>query len=385
MTSRERARTRVGRKPPGRPAWLTATVVLALALSGLCTAASAEVTVHDPGRAFAGYNLRTSHDPAGAVLMDMDGNALHEWTCGLEDAFPGTRAPDGLGFSDRWTNARLLPDGGVLGIIGGVGLVRLDRTSRIVWAHEGGEHDDLAVTDDGEIYVLSREWNKVSWVNQRSPVLVDFVLVLNADGEVVNRVSLLSAVSSSNLSNIVKNAHMNRSDHVLRANSLQVLDGSLSNVIRSFSKGNVLVSLRGLDTIALLDMESETLLWSQFGMWTGQLDTNLLPGGGMLLLELRDGDPSVLEFDPVTMEAAWTHERDSGSVDDQWGGAVQRLPNGNTLVSESGRGRAFEVTPGGDVVWEFVSPPAGSGSARSSAPFELIRIAPEFPMGWLGN
>lgn len=385
MTGRKRARTRGGTMVPGRQAWSAAVAVLAAAVSWLPATAGAEVTAHDPGRAFAGYNLRVSHDPPGAVLMDMDGSTLHEWTCGPAAAFPGTDVPDEPGFTDRWTNVRLLPNGDVLGIIGGVGLVRLDRTSRIVWTHKGGEHDDLEVAGDGRIYALGSALNSVNWVNRTDPILEDYVLVLDADGTLLKKVSLLDAVTNSDFDNIVRTAHMSRSGRVLRANSLQVLDGSFSGTIPSFKGGNVLVSLYGLDTIAVLDMGSKALVWTQFGMWLGQLDTTLLPGGNVLLLGCPDGNPSVIEFDPVTMEVEWAYQRDTdGLADNQWGGAVQRLPNGNTLISESGRGRAFEVTPGGEVVWEYVSPVSGGGR-RGPAPFELVRIAPEFPMDWLGN
>jgi hypothetical protein len=34
----------------------------------------------------------------------------------------------------------------------------------------------------------------------------------------------------------------------------------------------------------------------------------------------------------------------------------QRLPNGNTLVNEGNFGRFFEVSPEGEVVWEYVNP-----------------------------
>lgn len=37
-------------------------------------------------------------------------------------------------------------------------------------------------------------------------------------------------------------------------------------------------------------------------------------------------------------------------------GSVQRLPNGNTLVDEAIWGRFFQVTPAGEVVWEYNSP-----------------------------
>ena len=38
------------------------------------------------------------------------------------------------------------------------------------------------------------------------------------------------------------------------------------------------------------------------------------------------------------------------------GSGVQRLPNGNTLVSLARPGRLVEVAPDGEVVWEYVSP-----------------------------
>ncbi|MHC4720712.1 MAG: arylsulfotransferase family protein, partial [Planctomycetota bacterium] len=37
-------------------------------------------------------------------------------------------------------------------------------------------------------------------------------------------------------------------------------------------------------------------------------------------------------------------------------GSCQRLPNGNTLITESDEGRVFEITRGGETVWEFYEP-----------------------------
>jgi hypothetical protein len=37
-------------------------------------------------------------------------------------------------------------------------------------------------------------------------------------------------------------------------------------------------------------------------------------------------------------------------------GSAQRLPNGNTLITESAFGRVFEVTKEGEIVWDYVNP-----------------------------
>jgi hypothetical protein len=64
---------------------------------------------------------------------------------------------------------------------------------------------------------------------------------------------------------------------------------------------------------------------------------------------------------------------------------AQRTANGNTLVSSGPQGRLFEVTPAGEIVWEYRSPFArGEGSGRgfdasAYAVFRAARIAPDHP------
>ena len=48
---------------------------------------------------------------------------------------------------------------------------------------------------------------------------------------------------------------------------------------------------------------------------------------------------------------------------------VQRLPNGNTLVTEGANGRLFEVASDRKIVWEYMYPLFGG--AQSSKPARL--------------
>jgi hypothetical protein len=51
------------------------------------------------------------------------------------------------------------------------------------------------------------------------------------------------------------------------------------------------------------------------------------------------------------------------------------LPNGNTLITESDRGRAFEITRSGRVVWEYYNPArAGERKELIATLFEVVRI-----------
>jgi hypothetical protein len=73
----------------------------------------------------------------------------------------------------------------------------------------------------------------------------------------------------------------------------------------------------------------------------------------------------VLEINPVTLELVWEYTaRAAGYPTDgedvqfysRYESAAQRLPNGNTLITESKCGRLFEVTPEREIVWEYVCP-----------------------------
>ena len=97
----------------------------------------------------------------------------------------------------------------------------------------------------------------------------------------------------------------------------------------------------------------------------GQHSVEPLASGNVLLFD-NNGNYNgpagsrVMEFDPETMEIVWQYE---GTKDDPLKSvlraSVQRLGNGNTLITESQGGRLIEVTPEGKVVWQYVTPVRG--------------------------
>ena len=107
----------------------------------------------------------------------------------------------------------------------------------------------------------------------------------------------------------------------------------------------------------------------------------------MLLFDNRGrGTASaVLELDPLTGETVWAYEGnpDNGFFTETCG-SNQRLPNGNTLISESDSGRAFEVTADKQIVWEYYNPArAGEENELIATLFDVARLAEDFPTGWV--
>ena len=58
---------------------------------------------------------------------------------------------------------------------------------------------------------------------------------------------------------------------------------------------------------------------------------------------------------------------------------AQRLPNGNTLITEGAPGRLFEVTREGEIVWEYMNPESPYSARESNAVYRAYRI----PYGWI--
>ncbi len=348
--------------------------------------AASGVTVHDRGRAFQGLNFYSSGHEPGAVLTDMDGTVLHTWRCDFLDAWPDR--PDLVSpvRTSHWRRAYLYENGDVLGIYEGVGMVRIDSDSNILWKHLGGEHHDLEVMDDGRIFVLSRESNVVPEVSESSLVLEDFVTVLDSNGVELSRRSILDAIFDSRYHQAVKALNFRTAGDITHTNTLHLLDGTLSDVLPAFRAGNFLISFRKLDAIAVLDHDENRLVWLMAGPWLGQHQPELLESGHILLFDNGGAGPRsrVVEFDPVTQEDIWVYGEEAGQeFYTKSCGTAARLPNGNTLITESDNGRAFEVTPGGETVWEYWNPErAGVGGELIATLFEMLRLPEDYADSW---
>jgi hypothetical protein len=341
------------------------------------------VSRHDSAAAFQGLNFYVSGHAAEAVLMDMEGKVLHRWRHPLRRLWPDlARAPKAAKL-EYWRRAHLYPNGDLLGIYEGEGLVKLDARSRVLWAYRGGIHHDLFVMPDGTIYALDREGKIIPRINPRHGVLEDFVTVLSPAGRLLRKVSILRSFERSRFASLVRTMPRREGD-IFHTNTIEVLDGRFAGRHPAFRKGNLLISVFALDAVAILNPDRERVVWARTGGWRRQHQPTFLDSGNLLLFDnlgaARDRS-RVLEMDPVSGAIVWQY---GGTPDvdlfTKTLGSCQRLPNGNTLITESQNGRAVEVTPDGRVVWEFYNPHrAGSRQELVAALFEMVRLPPDFP------
>lgn len=309
-----------------------------------------------------GLTLVLAADATEARLIDGTGTAQHIWWRAFDDiahwigdshwgpAWPPTHL--GRAF---FRDGQLGADGSLLLLFESLGLVRLDVNSKVQWAsREGQMHDSFDVAADGTIYALSRQivhrrLGLATFEAHQDRLLENEIVVLAADGRTVARFSLLDAFLDSDHATLLE-----------WTKDSNPLDASHLHVARHGPfRGQLVVCLRQLHSIAIVDPTARRVTAVFAGLVDRPSAATVLPGGSILAFDSGHGldTGSVIEFDPASQRIVWRYPGPDGpGLRASAFGACQRLPNGNTLITESSGGRAIEVTSAGAVVWDYRSP-----------------------------
>lgn len=318
------------------------------------------VTVFDETRSYPGYNLYTRRNESSAELIDARGRLVHRWHQEQDLA---------------WVRAVLLADGDLL-VVGAEPwdaeadskrtaprfAMRLNWGNEIVWKRPLSAHHDIVMTPEGRIGVLTVKGRRPQDGPASAIVVEDHVTILSEDGEIEDERSLEQMLKARpDIHTLRPPGKGRRKWDPLHSNSLRWLsDEALAAKDPIYALGNIIVCFRYQNSVAIFDWDKQEVVWT----W-GQEDiiqphdAVILDSGNILIFDngVKRGWSRVVELDPLNREIVWEYKAPKPrSFYTGARGANQRLPNGNTLISESNKGRAFEVTPEGDIVWEYFVP-----------------------------
>jgi hypothetical protein len=364
-------------------------------------------SIDHPAKTCDGFTLCMYGKGSQAVLINMRGEVVHRWHVPFSRLWPApTHVPGRIDDATVYFNdGHLYPNGDLVVVVegpittanpsNGFGLVKLDKDSNVLWKYAEKCHHDVDVGEDGRIYVLTNEMvDRVpaGLAHIPTPCMVDFVDVLSAQGERLKRLPILEAIHESPyapLLGVLDRPHslaagspgslppfrdeQLRRD-VLHTNSVKVLSSRLAPRFPLFKPGQILISPRNLDAIAVLDPDSGKIVWATRGPWHSQHDPTFLESGRILLFD-NLGSPRtsrVLELDLRDQSFPWSYpgDRDAPFVS-PIRGMCQRLRNGNTLVVSSVEGKVLEVTAEREIVWTCSTSPVTLNRARRYDPEEL--------------
>jgi hypothetical protein len=325
-----------------------------------------------------GLQLSPSGDERGGIYvngtigqLDWDGKQVWEW---------GSQAAGGAARQNHdW---ELLPNGNWLvlitvprfvddlgpEVIGDQGLVEVRPNGSVEWKWRSGDHlSELGLSDHG--------WELLRGTVARAP------------GDPWGCLEMNSAAT-------------------LGPNKWYENDKTDTEGKSIFDPENIIISFRKVNVVAIIEKSSGDIIW-RLGPYfdeepgaqhqrilrhdsprpldqiSGQHSPHIisqgLPGAGnVLIFDCQGGagyppasigiyaGSRILEIDPITKEIVWQYTaEDSGlppwTFFSSFVSNAQRLPNGNTQITEGMQGRIFQVTREGRLVWEYYSPYTGFG------------------------
>ena len=318
-----------------------------------------------PQHAYRGYTLVTNVSGQDARLIDMEGRVCHAW-----------HSNEGIGYAYLLPNGNLLlrtgpaaeevsflsrPERDLLPIGGRTvagAILELDWDSNVVWEFRYPLlHHDFERLPNGNTLVLTWELmpeeltRKVKGghaSDHESPgMLGDTVREITPSGEVVYEWNSWEFLD-------------------VEEDRICFLEGRAEwthqNTLNVTPEGDLLVSFRQTDTVGIVDRASGNFRWKWGrGNISHQHNPTMLANGRVLIF---DNGPHksgfthsrVIEVDPGTNEIAWEYKGEPPiSFYSYHISGAERQPNGNTLICEGAPGRIFEVTPGKEIVWEYLN------------------------------
>jgi hypothetical protein len=303
---------------------------------------SARVIVPEPGRVFEGYNLFTLLRSDTTYLEDLEGNIIHTWK------MPNLSKQYAVLGEDLSLYVVQLPNNN---------LVKLDWDSNVIWEVDGVFHHDIHVNQKGRVITLDTVEREFMKGDEKHTIQDNRIVFISSDGIVERTISLFDILRDE--------IRLGGGRDPMHANTIDVIDRDLGYA----KEGDLLTCIRHMNRIVIIEPENGTVRW----MWgEGILQIphmpTVLPDGNILVFD--NGYPSrnhsrLLTVNPRNKEIVWTYyAQPKESFYTLAMGGAQALPNGNILITESNKGKAFEITKQGDIVWEYYSPREDEGKRK---------------------
>ena len=338
---------------------------------------------YDPTRASPGFTLFAPSAPTNKTvyLIDLRGDVVHTWDMPYPPGYGYLTERGTLFYNGKIPNASYI---GRAAYMCGAAL-EMDWKGKVLWEVRNPEHthDGIRLKNGNVLLICKRPLPEdiVPKVTGGRPgteydhgkMIGDYLVEMTIDGKVVWEWRAWE--------------HLDPVKDGITAVQDDREVWTLANGISEMPDGNILLSFRHISTVVMVNRQTGAIYWKLGAPpLSGQHAPYMLANGNVLLfdngphrLDATFPFSRVLEIDPATKQIVWKYQEaiPSNFFSPRISNA-RRLPNGNTLIVEGWFGRLFEVTPEGDVVWEYVNPYfGGPPKAQSNGVFRIYRYTPE--------
>lgn len=310
---------------------------------------------------------------ANLFLMSPQGRVLREWKLSYSNVWPHPKhiaspMPD---TSINCVSAYAYPNADVLVVfhaIGdtpyGYGLARLDKDSNVIWSYSANAHHDVYVGESGLIYTLTQKFVDLPGQSGK-PVLLDYVNILSPEGQEQKNIPLMDAFKDTPYEALLtRKKKSDKGFDYTHVNSVMPLEEKWAGKFPMFTPGDMLLSLRNSDTLAVVNPESGKVVWAMQGPWRGQHHARFMENGHIMLFDnngmAAEGTPQrsrLLEIDPASGAIEWKFQgKGPSTFYTDWNGSEEIQPNGNILIIAGRSGRLLEINRDKELLWSYTLP-----------------------------
>jgi outer membrane protein assembly factor BamB len=355
-----------------------------------------KTTIWQRDKATPGETMFAS--PTGEViLISMAGDVVNRWVSPI--------AGHGLSLVEPLANGNILCASRIPGQQVQT-ILELDWSGNAVWSYTlpagmGFIHHELERLPNGNTLLLCAQTITVPSISSK-PLTDDFILEVDPNGSIVWSWFTYEHYDELGFDPQARELIAAQGGDWAHTNAVDPLPVSFHSA-PALRPGNLVVSQRYTNTIFIIDKQTGAVVWKvgpannvTLGQHAPYMIEQDMPGAGNILVfdngsgtgypvpGRSPGRSRVVEIEPITNEVVWEYDASKSGLftrlfySDIVSNA-QRLGNGNTLICSGVRGRLFEVTATGEIVWEYMSPFFSSLGGQAGP---LIYRAFRLPSNW---
>jgi hypothetical protein len=307
-----------------------------------------------------------------AEVIDADGTVIHRWSLDWFDIWPNaTHLPDNLIPKEppgsHIHGMVLMEDGGLIFNYDQLGMARVDAKSQVVWRLPYRTHHSIYQAEDGNIWVPGMITHKkpLEWLSYYKPDFDEYTIleVEPTEGRILREISLPKLFQENELQGLLYlsslGLHPESQGDTLHMNDVKLFPEDMTPGF--FKPGDVMVSLRNINTVLVFDLKTRKKKFLSIGPFVRQHDPDFVDGDTISVYDNNDSAPA----ESGVQSRILLQKAPGGEVSVAYQGTPEQpffsfllgkhewQENGNLLIADSRNGRVFEVTPSGEIVWEY--------------------------------
>ncbi len=312
-----------------------------------------------------GYIIFSSYDTVNKqstvqLIRIADQHVIKEWTPDV-DAILGQVQSNIQIHSVRLTHPMLLENGSLVLNIADGPLIKIGSSSAIEWLLDGTYHHSVELDAEGNIWACS-VMHPSAYVGVLS-YRDDAIAKISPAGKVLFKKSIAKILEENGYRWLLAVGFRGRpNEDPIHLNEVQP---ALADS-KYWKKGDLMLSMRHLGTIALYRPSTEKIIWLKTGPWMNQHDVEFVSDHEISVFSnnvidyfkghvLMDGqnDVSLYDFNTNTVSSPYKKAMKSLAVRTLTEGRSKLLSNGDVFIEETNYGRLLRLTPE-TAKWEFV-------------------------------